>query len=159
MNTQLRKLYEDDIADRNSKIADEILNENDRQRIVQVENILSHEHDLSALDYHHAALIFQHGEKLAHYKQAHILAIKAVELGDDSARWLAAASLDRSLLMEGKAQKYGTQFKLNDQNEWELAQPIDPNVTDKERAKWNVPPLKNALKVYRQKYTIRVCLK
>lgn len=154
MNEQLKQIYEDDILDRNSKIPDEQLNGNDRKRIELVEKILLSSKNLDAQDYHHIALIFQHGEILKHFQKAHAMATKAVELGDDSARWLVAASLDRSLLMEGKPQKYGTQFKLNDKNEWELAWPIDSSVTDEERAKWHVPPLKDALRVYKQKYNL-----
>lgn len=154
MNKQLKQIYEEDIFDRNNRIPDEKLNVNDRKRIALVEEILLNGENLQAQDYHHAALIFQHGEDLNHFKRAHQLATRAVELGDDSARWLSAASLDRSLLMAGRPQKYGTQFQLNDKNEWELAQPIDPSVTDEERVKWNVPPLKDALSVYLQKYNL-----
>ena len=152
MNKKLKQVYDEDIADRNNKIPDEELNKNDRLRIIQVQNILSETKNLEAQDYHHAALIFQHGETIEHYKKANELAVKAVELGDNSARWLAAASLDRSLLMERKAQKYGTQFKLDDNGKWELALPIDLSITDEERVKWDVPPLKDALKVFNQKW-------
>lgn len=132
MNKQLKQIYEEDIADRNNKIPDELLNENDSKRIYQVEGILNTSNNLDAQDYHHAALIFQHGETLEHFRTAHKLAVKAVELGNNTARWLAAASLDRSLLMDGKPQKYGTQFRLNNAKEWELVSPIDPSTTDQE---------------------------
>ncbi len=154
MNKQLLQLYQDDVADRNNKIPNLQLDENDRKRIIKVQGMLKESKNWESRDYHHAALIFQHGEALEHFKQAHRLAMKAVRMGDDSTRWLAAASLDRYLLMEGKPQKYGTQFKLNDRGKWELALPIDPNVTDDERVKWSVPPLKDALKVYKQKYNL-----
>lgn len=155
MNQQLKQIYENDITDRNNAIPDDLLNENDRERILLVQQILDETPNLQAQDYHHAAFIFQHGETLDHYKEAHKLAMKAVELGDETARWLAAASLDRSLLMDGKPQKYGTQFiKLSEESDWELALPIDPSVTDEERAIWNVPPLKVALEVYKRKYNL-----
>ncbi len=154
MNTLLKKLYEADISDRHNKISNQRLNINDQQRIAQVQTILDREQSLDSQDYHFAALIFQHGESLGQFQKAHKLAIMAVELGDNSARWLAAASLDRSLLMEGKPQKYGTQFKLNENNAWELILPVDPYITDDERAIWNVPPLKDALKGYKQKYNL-----
>lgn len=156
MNKQLKHIYEEDISDRNSKIPDEQINENDRNRIDLVEKIIANNKNLAAQDYHYAALIFQHGETLEHFIKAHECAMRAVNLGDNSARWLVAASLDRSLLMRGKPQKYGTQFKLNDKSEWELALPLDPSVTDEERAKWNVPPLKDALKTYKSKYNIYI---
>ena len=152
MNKQLSRTYDEDILDRKNKISDEELNKKDRLRIYLVQDILAEEKNLEAQDYHRAALIFQHGETAEHFRKAHNLAVKAVELGDNSARWLAAASLDRSLLTVGKSQKYGTQFKLNKDHQWELVKPIDPSVTDEERARWNIPPLKDALKVYMQKY-------
>lgn len=154
MNTQLKQIYAADIADRNNKIPSEQLNANDKKRLDLVKKILTNSEGLSAQDYHHAALIFHHGEKLEDCKRAHELAIRAVDLGDESARYLAAASLDRSLLMEGQAQKYGTQFKLNDKGEWQLVTPIDPSITDEERTEWNMPPLKAALQVYKQKYNL-----
>jgi len=154
MNKKLSQLYQEDIADRNSGVPSDQLNSNDQKRIAQVQQIIDRDPKLQAEDYHQVALIFQHGETIGHYKKAHELAIQAVEMGDGSARWLAAVSLDRSLLMEGKPQNYGTQFKLNSENEWELVLPVDPSVTDEERATWHVPPLKDALKVYKQKYNL-----
>jgi hypothetical protein len=40
----------------------------------------------------------------------------------------------------GKPQRYGTQFKRDPGGPWYLY-PVDPAVTDEERARWNVPPL------------------
>lgn len=154
MNQQLLQLYEADIKDRNENVSPEELDVRDKQRILQVEKLISQDRDFVAQDYHHAALIFQHGDSVEHYQKAHKLAKKAVEMGDNSAKWLTAASLDRLLLMEGKAQKYGTQFKHNDNGLWELALPIDPTTTDEERITWNVPPLKDAFAVFHQKYGI-----
>ena len=57
-------------------------------------------------------------------------------------RWLAAASKDRELTREGKPQLYGTQFR-DIGNGMELY-PVDPSITDEERARWNVPPLADA---------------
>lgn len=104
--------------------------------------------------HHHLALIFQHGETAEQYREAHKHAKTAVRSGCASAKWLVAASEDRLLLMQGKPQKYGTQFILNPKNEWELAQPIDPTITDEERIKYNVPPLENAHSEFKKKYKI-----
>lgn len=75
---------------------------------------------------------------------AHQLALKAVELdpANKTARWLAAASKDRELMNQGKAQLYGTQFTMEGER-WVLYQ-VDASVTDEEREKWNVPPLEAA---------------
>ncbi len=154
MNEELTRIYKEDIHDRTNNISGDELGKNDDQRIEKVKKILNSEGRLEGIDYHHAALIFQHGTTTDDYKKAHELALKAVDLGDETARWLAAASLDRSLLSAGKAQKYGTQFKQNELGEWELALPIEPSTTDIERKEWNVPPLSEALDVFKRKYNL-----
>lgn len=152
MNEELKQIYEEDIQDRNNKLPDLELNKKDKQRKAKVGRLLEEKKIVDAQDYHYAALIFQHGETSSDFKKAHELAQKAVQLGDDSARWLYAATLDRFLLSEGKAQKFGTQFIQEKSGEWELAQPIDHLTKDKERKEWNVAPLKKALENFKQKH-------
>jgi hypothetical protein len=64
-------------------------------------------------DFHDAALLFQHGEKPDDYLFAHILAVEAVIKGDDSSKWLAAATLDRYLQSVNQPQVFGTQYPLD----------------------------------------------
>lgn len=162
MNEELAQIYQEDIADRrrdekdwnNLELVKEI-KQRDRERKTKVQQLIDRGVLRDASDFHHAALIFQHGETSEDYKKAHELASKAVEMGDETARWLFAATEDRWLLSEGKPQKYGTQFKQNEQSQLELVQPIDPAVTDKERARCNVPPLKDALSAYKKKYRLK----
>lgn len=153
MNQELKELYEEDLADRESqdmKLA--LLEERDRERKERVEELISQGKLKVAEDYHHAALIFQHGYVVADYDRANELAKKAVEPGDNSARWLYAATKDRSLLSQGLPQKYGTQFMKNSDGEWVLVEPVDPNTTDEERAEWDVPPLDEALPKFKDRY-------
>lgn len=157
----LKKLYEEDIKDRKSRDWDKAtkeeldwLDKRDKNRKHQVIALYKKKEIKSGLDYHHAALILQHGETPDDFKLANKFAEKAVASGDDSARWLYAATLDRWLLSEGKPQKFGTQVKMNKKGKWELGLPIDPNVTDEQRVRFNVPPLKEALKKFKQKYGI-----
>lgn len=98
---------------------------------------------------YHAAMIFQHGTCPAHFKLTADLALKAVELGHDKARWLHAAGLDRYLMNLGQPQKYGTQFSKTDDGVWRLYE-VDPAVTDEERARFNVPPLAKARETARR---------
>jgi hypothetical protein len=56
------------------------------------------------------------------------------------ARWLVAATRDRKLMRLGRPQLYGTQFVPGDGGK-PVRYAVDPNVTDEERAEWNVPPL------------------
>jgi hypothetical protein len=96
-------------------------------------------------DYFHAAMIFQHGSGAAHYRLAHELAMRAVELDPEhrAARWLAAAAKDRELQALGKPQRYGTQFRVTRGGQVRLYR-VDPSVTDDERAELEVPPLAEA---------------
>ena len=52
---------------------------------------------------------------------------------------LPAAAEDRQRMALGKPQRYGTQYKKVD-GTWQLW-PVDPSVTDEERARWHCPPL------------------
>lgn len=103
---------------------------------------------LTAVDYYHAALVFQHGVKPSDFKKANKLAKKSMEMGEERAKWMYAASMDRWLLSINKPQKFGTQFIQQKGKDWELSQPIDKTTSDKERAKYNVPPLSKALEIY-----------
>lgn len=97
-------------------------------------------------DLEQAALILQHGLDTNDYLKAHYLALKSVKQGNQSARFLVAASLDRYLIAKKMPQKYGTQSFYNEKTKEEELFPVDPNVSDKERAEWNVTPIKDALK-------------
>ncbi len=79
-------------------------------------------------------MFHHHTGNLADVWQAHALARRAAELGHRTN--LAAAAYDRWLLIQGKPQKYGTQYQ------WDgTLYPVDPAMTDEERAAWLVPPL------------------
>ncbi len=98
-------------------------------------------------DLEEAGLILQHGNDTADYWNAHELAMRAVHLGDTNALWLAAATLDRYLVKQGKPQRYGTQSTIDPKTGKIVLAPVDPTVTDAERAKWHVPSLRDALKL------------
>lgn len=92
-------------------------------------------------DLEEAGFILQHGNDTTDYWNAHELALRAVTVGDSAALWLAAATLDRYLVNKGKAQLYGTQSTRNDKTGKYELYPVDPTITDAERAKWHVPAL------------------
>jgi hypothetical protein len=148
MNQELKLLYEQDQTDRlewqkQTREQREHLGERDRIRRQRVEELIANEPLQVAEDYFHAAMIFQHGETLEHYWQAHVLAKKGAELGHRISRWLTAAAYDRWLMNQGKPQAYGTQY-ISREGKWVLYK-VDPAITDAQRAEWNVPPLAQAL--------------
>lgn len=144
-NPELERLYKEDQADReagpNAKIDWQAVSKRDAERRARVREIVDKGGATTSTDYYHAAMVYQHGTEVSEYDEAHRLAMKAVELDQDNkeAKWLAAASKDRSLMWQGKPQLYGTQFKKVD-DRWVLWE-VDPAITDEEWAKWNVPPL------------------
>ena len=147
VNPELDAIYDADQGDRRLPPEEKAkldIAARDDARLARVKAILDAGGAKVSIDYFHAAMVFQHGHELADYQRAHDLALKAAELdpSDSTARWLAAASEDRLLMNLGKPQKYGTQYR-KEGDVWELY-PVDPAVTDAERAAWGVPSLAEA---------------
>ncbi len=144
MHEELARICEQDQADRKGDLPLN-LGERDRDRRQRVTELIAEGALQAPEDYFHAALVFQHGDKLEDYRQAHELAKKAAEQGHPTGRWLAAAAYDRWLMNQGKPQKYGTQYTARGDGPYRLWD-VDPTTTDEERAAWNVPPLAEALR-------------
>ncbi|MES1241589.1 MAG: DUF6624 domain-containing protein [Acidobacteriota bacterium] len=149
-NAELARLYDEDQKDReqgpNANIDWPAVSKRDDERRERVRQIVAQGGANTSTDYYNAAMIYQHGSEVPDYDEANRLALKAVEIdpANKSARWLAAAAKDRSLMWQGKPQLYGTQFKKVD-GRWILWE-VDPATTDEERARWNVPPLEEQRK-------------
>lgn len=136
MNEKLKLLFEEDQHDLRTMPSDRI--ERDRKRRNEVKFILKNGDPTAAIDFIHAAIIFQHGEGLEDWWQAYKLSVKAVELGFQP-KWVAAVALDRWLLHQGKPLKYGNQV-IPFGGVYRIPQ-LDPNTTDEERREWDVPSL------------------
>lgn len=145
-NPELRALFDADQADRRVPNPDfKIVSQRDAERRARVLELLDGGGAASAEDFLHAAMIFQHGESVEEIERAHTLALEAVRRDDQlgAAKWLAAASKDRVLMRQGRPQLYGTQFVRGADGRWAL-HPVDPSISDEERARWGVPPLETA---------------
>lgn len=79
----------------------------------QVRTLLASGGITSGQDFYDAAFIFQHGETADDYLFAHVLAMDAVVKGYDTAKWIAAATLDRYLQIIHQPQIFGTQYPLD----------------------------------------------
>ncbi|MEO8698751.1 MAG: hypothetical protein ABI867_01875 [Kofleriaceae bacterium] len=114
----------------------------DAARLVRVKAIIAAGGAKVSDDYYNAALVAQHGETPDDYRMARTLALKAVELDPENreALWLAAAATDRELVNLGKPQRFGTQSMAGDDHIFKM-RPVDPAVSDAERARWNVRSL------------------
>ncbi len=113
-----------------------------RERVVQ---LLRDGAVRSATDYHHAAMIFQHGSTLEDIRLAHALATLAMSLepGVPGHRWLVAASWDRMMTQQLQPQWYGTQFQGNRDGMF-LYPVAEGAVSDEDRQAMHVPTLAEA---------------
>jgi len=100
-----------------------------------------------------AALLLQHtpamicegkltSQSRENYLLAHYLALASAEAGYRPARRMVAMTLDRYLWMCGKAQKYGTNFTVDEKTGKRILEPLDRATSDEERALWDVEPLR-----------------
>lgn len=142
MNDELRRLYQEEREDtRGYEGGESLLAAQARRALLQRRLEARPDYLIEGEDFYHAAFLMQHGEELEHWWKAHELARKGAELGDQMARYLVAASLDRWLMRQEKPQKYGTNgiwdAELDGWRLWDY----DPATTDQERAEWNVRPL------------------
>jgi tetratricopeptide (TPR) repeat protein len=115
--------------------------EADRTRRQQVEAMLAAGAVKSGADYRAAALIFQHGDTLADYARARELALEAARRGSPQGMRLAVLAWDRWLVKAGYLQRFGTQYRMDPGSRRGVLQPVDPRVSDDERARWEVLPL------------------
>lgn len=145
VNVELKALFDADQADRSGAIDWSQVSARDAERRAKVQQIVEAGGAKAADDWFHAAMVFQHGMTVEDLAQAHQLAARALEQDPDHgrAKWLFAASKDRWLMRQQKPQLYGTQFAKGADGKWALY-PVDPAITDEERARYNVPPLKVA---------------
>ena len=79
----------------------------------QVSALLANGELKSGEDFYDAAIIFLHGETADDYLFAHVLAMDAVVKNYDTAKWIAAATLDRYLQIIHQPQVFGTQYPLD----------------------------------------------
>ncbi|SRX76011.1 hypothetical protein [Aequorivita antarctica] len=137
----------------------ENLEEIDQEHRTKVMELLADGKIITNKDKLNAALILQHtnltycNDNLTslsneNYLLAYMLSKSAFENGSNEAAYYVAITFDRYSLYTKGFQKYGTQRVIDDKTEKELWAPIDTSTTDEERAKYNVPALKDLLRMY-----------
>ena len=151
-NATIKRLFEADQRVRKQKRIDwSKVCIQDMTRQKKVTKMLEKSLVKTAVDYYHAAMIFQHASEVSGNKVAQRLAKKSMDMGEERAKWLYAASTDRVLMNQGRKQKFGTQYTQryvpgvgNKVNRIFELYPYDEKKTDKEREVFNVPTLKEA---------------
>jgi hypothetical protein len=97
------------------------ISERDHQRQSAIRALLAKGQVDTGREYHFAALIFQHSSDPEALILAHVFAVTAIIQGDSSAKWLAAATLDRYLQNDKQPQVFGTQFlQQGDNLQWTM---------------------------------------
>lgn len=148
-NDRLRELYTADQAERQGQLSTDDwqeLSKRDAARRTEVREALMLGQLRTAKDFHHAAMIMQHGDALEDIRMAHALASVSAAMNptDRSASWLIAASWDRMLMYQKRPQWYGTQYVRGDDGSWVLYQIDESAVTDQDRTKLGAPTLAEA---------------
>lgn len=149
ISVELEKLYEEDQSDRNSAGMNtdwEAISIRDEQREIRVKELLALGPLGDGSAYYHAAIVLQHASTPDDYLLAHDLCVIALAKGEQKAKWLAAASMDRFLISIGRQQRFGTQFFSNKSFRPPRLAQVDPNVSDVIRQELDVPTLENAKK-------------
>lgn len=132
--------------------SDEPMGPGDLERRKRVFDLLAKGAVVTAEDKFRAAMILNHtslkfcGDEIVsgnpeNYYLGHQLAQEAMAMGYSEARLLVAQTIDRYLYYTTGEQKYGTHRIIDMETGAEIVVPVDPSVTDEERAEYGVPPL------------------
>lgn len=144
-NEKLRVLVRNDQSDRSSsKIDWAAVDLRDKQRAIEVTQMLHEGQIKTAEDFYNAGLIFQHGSSAEEIKLAFSFATISARLDPShpAPKWLAAAALDRYMIWKKLPQWYGTQSQFVKETGKTQLYPVLPGaVSDEERAEAHVPPL------------------
>jgi hypothetical protein len=146
-NEELQRLAQADQDDRNCDgFADQVvdlslISARDAERLRRVKELYQQGEIRTGTDYFNAALILQHSnDSVEDYLLAHEFCLVSVVKGENRALWLAAATEDRFLISLGHPQRFGTQYRVDEDGGWQLYA-VDPMVTDQLRQAMNVPSL------------------
>jgi hypothetical protein len=144
-NAELQRLFQEDQADRSPPPATpeawKEVSARDAQRRARVKALVEAGALKNGGDFLAAAFIFQHGGAQEDYAMARQLGAEAAKRGHPGGLWIAAAAWDRWLMHAGRPQRFGTQYQFDPETKKPKLYPVDPDVTDAERARWGFPPL------------------
>lgn len=142
-NIELKSLFIEDQFDRQNLDSigwDKVL-KNDSIRIVKLYKLLNSNNLKTSVDYHNAAMLFQHGGDTISSSMAIKMMKKSIELDSTANKWLLAAAIDRDLMFKNKPQIYGTQYSRTENTLWQLYKIDTTIINDHERIKYGVSTL------------------
>ncbi len=139
-------LYREDQSDRTLDLHGGLrgvgLDVRDDRRAALVRRLARNPDRLSGDASYQAAMILQHGPTWRYVADARRCALRAAYSGIPGAHFLAAATLDRRLMYQGRPQCFGTQYRRMN-GRWKLW-PVRRSTSDDMRRKWKVPSLDEA---------------
>lgn len=140
-NAELFALRAADQQDRREPIDWAVVTPRDEERQKRVEAIVAAGGAKTSVDFENAALVMHHSETIEGIARANEFAKQAMQLDDGNimAKKLVGMTTDRLLVMQKKPQRFGTQFHAVDGAL--VREPVDPSVTDEERASYFLEPL------------------
>ena len=148
-NAELAQMYAEDQSDRTPPDGAPIdwatVHPRDRAREERAKELYREDQLRTGADYYHAAMILQHCATPEDYLLAHELCVVALSLGEDRAKWLAAASEDRFLMSIDRPQRFGTQYRSDSAGAPVKLYRYDDYITDSLRAMMDVPSIAEAL--------------
>ncbi len=119
-----------------------IISRRDEGRRAVLENLLKRNRKLKlrGIDYFRMGFMYLHSGTSRRVRKARTFGQQAADQGYKPGRWLTASATDRILTMQGKPQKFGTQFGKKPDGTWFML-PFSLSTTDTERKRNNVMPL------------------
>lgn len=121
------------------------IKQRDLSRRKQVGEIFGEGCFKDAADFAAGALIFQHGDSPEHYWQAFVWSMRAIQLGDDSQKSMAANGVDRFLVNTNRKQLFASQAaKPYDEVCWCL-RPVEHSFPDAFRVEYKGRSYREAL--------------
>jgi hypothetical protein len=155
-NEELTRIEQEDQSDRTPSAGKSFdwsaVGQRDDARLARVKELYIQNKLQTGNDYFRAALILQHSLAPEDYLLAHELSVVALSKGKPNAgaldaRGMAAATEDRFLMSIGRPQRFGTQYRVEDENapvrHYKLYK-TDSGMTDELRSLMNVPSLADA---------------
>ena len=142
---ELRRLSEEDLADAlaapSTSKERRALRARGEERLSRVKALAAAGALKSGGDFFAAASILYKRYTLEDAAQARELGAEAARRGHPTGLWLAANAWDLWLKIARRPQRFGTQYSQDPQTRKLTLYPVDPSVTDEERARWGIPPL------------------
>jgi hypothetical protein len=140
---ELAAILKEQEAMQEGKVSFEVFREKSLRHRQAVYQFLAQSLLVEPTDMYHAALVLQSTDTATckeNFMLAYYLATEAVRKGYDSARYIAASSMDRYLISSGVKQRFATQYGQDRFGRYYVL-PFDTTVTDHDRATAGVPSL------------------